>query len=189
MNGFDTTSRAQLGMNPADYDEHGPGYQSIKPLSPRGRMGRLRFSAWSTLAGVVMWVSSFALGFFMGAFDDFDGVPAHAESDAPVLLVLLPVLVCGVWFAILLVKRSHDMNWSGWTSLWTVIPLVVLLWYVLPGSPEENRYGAPAPPNNLMTVIGGLLVPLLMVLGFFFVVALPAWQSYMLLTRSTQVST
>ncbi|WP_295521728.1 DUF805 domain-containing protein [uncultured Stenotrophomonas sp.] len=60
-----------------------------------------------------------------------------------------------VWLATLLpliavtVRRLHDCNQSGWLYLLALVPgggLVILVFALLPGTPEENRYG-PVPPE------------------------------------------
>jgi len=60
-----------------------------------------------------------------------------------------------VWLATLLpliavtVRRLHDCNQSGWLYLLALVPgggLVILVFALLPGTPEENRYG-PIPPE------------------------------------------
>ena len=59
------------------------------------------------------------------------------------------------WLATLLplsavtVRRLHDCNRSGWLSLLALVPgggLVILVFALLPSTPEENRYG-PVPPE------------------------------------------
>ena len=49
------------------------------------------------------------------------------------------------------VRRLHDRDQSGWWFLLVFIPLVgaviLLIWFCLPGTPGENRFG----PNPLAT--------------------------------------
>jgi uncharacterized membrane protein YhaH (DUF805 family) len=55
------------------------------------------------------------------------------------------------WFALLLpalaaqVRRLHDTNASGWWILLSFIPyaggLIMLVWYCIPGTKGENRFG------------------------------------------------
>jgi uncharacterized membrane protein YhaH (DUF805 family) len=57
----------------------------------------------------------------------------------------LAVLLPGLGVA---VRRLHDIGRSGWWILVGVIPLVgwivLLVWYLSPGAPGFNEYGAPA---------------------------------------------
>nr|WP_244426163.1 DUF805 domain-containing protein [Rhizobium mesoamericanum] len=57
----------------------------------------------------------------------------------------LAVLLPGLGVA---VRRLHDIGRSGWWILVGIIPLVgwivLLVWYLSPGAPGSNEYGAPA---------------------------------------------
>ncbi|MEG2806008.1 DUF805 domain-containing protein [Stenotrophomonas sp.] len=80
------------------------------------------------------------------------GIGASMESNAVVMLfgaVLglfsLAVLVPSIAVT---VRRLHDTDKSGWFLLLAFVPLagiVLLVFYVLPGTPGENRFG-PVPP-------------------------------------------
>jgi uncharacterized membrane protein YhaH (DUF805 family) len=58
-----------------------------------------------------------------------------------ILANLIPALSVGI-------RRLHDTNRSGWWMLIGLIPLlgglVLLVFYVLPGTPGSNRFGPPA---------------------------------------------
>ncbi len=79
-------------------------YQEIQLWSPSGRIGRLRYLAYFTgsmlLAGVVAGL--------LGAVLD--------PTLAGIVAILLYVAVT-VYSIITAIKRSHDMNWSGWSVL------------------------------------------------------------------------
>lgn len=49
----------------------------------------------------------------------------------------------------LMIRRLHDANFSGWWSLFTLVPvfgmLAVLVFACLPPTPGANRFGAPRP--------------------------------------------
>ena len=54
-----------------------------------------------------------------------------------VLAVILPSIAVSV-------RRLHDRDLSGWWYLLGFVPfgsIVLLVWYVLPGTPAPNRYG------------------------------------------------
>lgn len=106
-----------------------------------GRLGRMRYVAWSMVfmlaMAPVMLISMLAL-------------------KASVLLGTLLMASAGIVAMIIAiqisVKRLHDIGWSGWLLFISLIPVVgsifQLLIFIMPGSPGNNRYGAPAPANS-----------------------------------------
>ena len=72
------------------------------------------------------------------------------------------MLICVAIAAIVIsvqigVKRLHDIGWSGWLLLVTIIPLVgsifSLIMLVAPGTPGTNNYGAPPPANSTAVLV------------------------------------
>jgi uncharacterized membrane protein YhaH (DUF805 family) len=140
-------------------------HQEIRMWSASGRVGRLRYLAYSTGASLLA-------GFFAGLV-----VPVLGQSLG--MVVLLLVYVVAIVFSVLVsIQRSHDMNWNGWTVLLTIIPLVALIWVFKRGSEGTNNYGAPPPPNTLGVKILGLLLPILFLVGIVAAIVLPAYADY-----------
>lgn len=149
-----------------------PEYSELKVLTTNGRIGRLRYLAWSLslilalTAAVILVAIGYALtpaiGYLLGA------------------VALAGAMIVGVQIG---VQRLHDIGWSGWLYLLILVPylgsvfsLVIMAW---PGSAGSNRFGAPAPENTTaVKILAGLwiLVPLL---GILAAVALPAYQDYL----------
>jgi uncharacterized membrane protein YhaH (DUF805 family) len=100
------------------------------------------------------------------------------------VLAYVPLLIFSV---LQLIKRAHDMDWSGWMSFLVIIPLVGFIWLFKSGTRGENRFGAPPPPNPLSIKIMAIAMPVL-----YFVllaaVAIPAYQSYVERARAAQQS-
>lgn len=106
-----------------------------------GRLGRMRFIAWSLvlmlamapamLFGTLIMQSSMMLGGFL------------------IVAMALLVSVVAIQFS---VKRLHDIGWSGWLLLISFVPVLgsifQLLILLLPGSKGSNRYGVPPPANS-----------------------------------------
>lgn len=140
------SAQAEPAANPysspkASVAEDLPQFGELKPLGINGRIGRLRYLAWSlvlVLAGMPL------LGVAAGLF-------AVSELLGGVLLAVLGIgaMVVGIMFG---VQRLHDIGWSGWLLLLTLVPVVggvfSLLLFIIPGSTEANRYGPPPPPNS-----------------------------------------
>jgi len=133
----------------ANVGESLPEYATLKPLGLEGRIGRLRFLAWSMVLSLVTIavVAVFALA----------GL-ALVSSDSTAGLIIggiLAFFLCIAFFIVsimICVQRLHDLGWSGWLWLLNLVPFIgtffPLLLLALPGNTLANRYGAPPPPNS-----------------------------------------
>ncbi len=140
-------------------------YQEIRMWSASGRIGRLRYLAYTMTAYVLA-------GMIVGVI----GVIARQSPVVDLaLLIYVPALVFCILAAI---QRSHDMDWSGWTVLLAIIPFVGLIWIFKRGSEDENRFGAPPPPNTVGVKILGTVLPILFVIGVVAAIAIPAYAEY-----------
>ena len=158
------------------YEDEG-GVQPVRTWSPQGRIGRLRYIAHMIVAYIAMIVPVFAGGFLQGMGMELIGT-----------LLIAALGIAYLWFFIVkTVQRSHDMNWSGWTVILSLIPIVNLIWLVGSGTKGSNRYGAPPPPNTLGVKVLGLFFPVIAVIGIVAAVALPAYQAYAKRAAITQV--
>ncbi|HWL62566.1 MAG TPA: DUF805 domain-containing protein [Steroidobacteraceae bacterium] len=139
-------------------------FQEIRFWSATGRIGRLRYLAYvfgfQMLLGVVAGIA----GALLPQFVPLIAIPAY--------LVLL------VFSIIQAIKRSHDMDWSGWMVLLMLIPLVGLIWLFKRGTEGENRFGHPPPPNTTLVKVLGILMPLLFVVGIVAAIVIPAYSDY-----------
>ena len=140
-------------------------YQEIRMWSPGGRIGRLRYLAYFTgsmlLAGAVAGL--------LGAVLD----PTLAGIVGIVLYAAVTV-----YSIITAIKRSHDMNWSGWSVLLALIPPLGLVWVFKSGTRGTNNYGAPPPPNTTGVRILGFLLPAVFIVGVLAAIAIPAYVDY-----------
>jgi uncharacterized membrane protein YhaH (DUF805 family) len=145
-----------------DTDEE---FQEVRMWSASGRIGRLRYLAYSTgatlLCAVFAAVLTAVLGQSMGA-----------------VLTIVAYVVLVVFSVIIAIQRSHDMDWSGWSVLATLIPLVALIWIFKPGTHGANGYGAPPPPNTIGVKILACLLPILFFVGILAAIAIPAYVEY-----------
>lgn len=93
------------------------------------------------------------LGVVMGAtgmvnMENYD--PANPYSAIPLPMMLFWLLL--LWPSIAItVKRLHDIGWTGWLALLSLVPIagfviVVVNWFI-PGNQGENKYG-PDPRNK-----------------------------------------
>ena len=163
---------APPGAAVADVDDLDPGTQPVKLFSAQGRIGRLRFLAYTTVAYLLFFAASMLVGVVVG----FAG-----GKDIVSLVVSLMMLPWAIFAILISIQRSHDMNWSGWWILLGIVPLVGLIWLVKSGTKGANRYGAPPPPNTLGVKILGLAFPVIVGIGIVAAIALPAYQDLSLI--------
>jgi uncharacterized membrane protein YhaH (DUF805 family) len=151
--------------------------QPIKLWSAQGRMGRLRWVAWSVLGSFAIMPVAF-VGGLLGA--------ASGSESATYVLLGAAYIAYAVFYSLLTIQRCHDLDWSGWVSLIVLIPLVGLVFMFMAGTPGRNRFGAPPPPNprGMAWIIA--IPVLLFVIGIVAAIALPAYQDYTTRARATQ---
>lgn len=66
-----------------------------------------------------------------------EGIPS---TNGAIIMMLL-FLSLGIYQIIITIKRLHDINTSGWYSLFTIIPFVWLIFLFIPGTKGPNRFG------------------------------------------------
>ncbi|NUT77256.1 DUF805 domain-containing protein [Pseudomonas sp. C1C7] len=138
-------------------------FATLKPFGVEGRIGRLRFLAWSMVLSLVAIavISVFAV---VGL--------ALVSTDSTAGLIIggfLAFILCIVFIiasVMITVQRLHDLGWSGWLWLLNLVPFVgsffPLVMMAMPGNQTANRYGAPPPPNSTaVKVLSSLWVVLL----------------------------
>jgi uncharacterized membrane protein YhaH (DUF805 family) len=108
-----------------------------------GRAERSEFWWWTLAVIVVTFVAQVIDSAIMGPFVLFGADPGSGPVSAVLgLALLLPNIAVAV-------RRLHDTDRSGWWILIILIPIVgflVLVWfYIQPGTPGANRFG-PRPP-------------------------------------------
>lgn len=153
--------RAAVGENP-------PAFAPLKPFGAEGRIGRLRYLAWSMVLSLVTLpiVSVFALiGLGLVSADSTTGL---IIGGLLAFFLFLAFAIIGILFSI---QRLHDIGWSGWLWLLTLVPFVgsffPLVIMVVPGNTGANRYGPPPPPNS--TAVKVLCSLWIVFIGLFFV--------------------
>jgi uncharacterized membrane protein YhaH (DUF805 family) len=148
-----------------------PEFSELKAFTTDGRIGRLRYLAWS----MVLMLACLPLFGIAGGFF------AASEILGGLLMVVvgIAVAVVGIMFG---VQRLHDIGWSGWLLLVTLVPIVggvfSLLMFIIPGSTAANRFGPPPPPNSRAVKILALLWVAIIVIGIVAAIALPAYMGY-----------
>jgi uncharacterized membrane protein YhaH (DUF805 family) len=156
--------RAQVGEPIREYGE-------LKAFTTQGRIGRLRYLAWS------MALMTAALGMLLVTSIGF----AISTVLGSILAGLLGIGLLTVSVQIS-VQRLHDMGWSGWFMLLNLVPVIgtafPLAMLLVPGNDGVNRFGSPQPPNSRAVKIVAALWLLMPVIGILVAIAIPAYQQY-----------
>ncbi|NUU34039.1 DUF805 domain-containing protein [Pseudomonas sp. C2B4] len=133
----------------ANVGESVPEFAPLKPFSVEGRIGRLRFLAWTMVLSLVTLpiVGVFALiGLGLVSGDSTTGL---IIGGIFAFFLFLAFVIISILFT---VQRLHDIGWSGWLWLLNLVPFVgsffPLVIMVVPGNTGANRYGPPPPPNS-----------------------------------------
>lgn len=155
-------------------ESSGDEYYQPKIFAMHGRIGRLRYLAYSmlfTMIGAVLGGVVFgALTFGLGA------VPSKWKYA---LVFLLPLLII-----VPAKRRLNDLDHSGWFALLVLIPYVKNLFglYLVfgRGTDSRNEYGSMPCENPRGMFWVALVIPLIATIGIGIVVAvaLPAYESY-----------
>lgn len=133
----------------ANVGESLPAFATLKPFGVEGRIGRLRYLAWSMVLTLVTLpiigiFALIALG-LVGA----DSTSGLIIGGIVAVFLFLALAIVSILFS---VQRLHDIGWSGWLWLLTLVPFVggffPFVIMIVPGNTGANRYGPPPPPNT-----------------------------------------
>jgi uncharacterized membrane protein YhaH (DUF805 family) len=163
MNSFES-----LGSTPAG--DASDKVQIPRLFSWRGRIGRLRFFVYacaSALCFMALAVLGLFITFGMGLAVQRSQSVFGAVGFLGVFGFFIVSLIYFVFNVFILIQRSHDMGWNGWTVIIACIfPLATLVWLFKPGDAGANVYGAPPIPNSNAIRIFSWVFGVLIVLVF-----------------------
>ncbi|WP_277589709.1 DUF805 domain-containing protein [Pseudomonas chlororaphis] len=139
-----------------------PEFGELKFYTVDGRIGRLRYLAWTL---VLILLTTLAGGFLTAA------LVGNSLQVTGMIFLGVVALAFAYLNITISVQRLHDLGWSGWLWLLNLLPFVYavfpLLLAILPGHTGANRYGAPPPPNS--GVVKGLAALWIIVLLLSFI--------------------
>jgi uncharacterized membrane protein YhaH (DUF805 family) len=138
-------------------------HEEVRLFSVSGRIGRARYIAyaiglWLALTAVVV------LSTFLGTLG--------------VVLMIVAYIGALVLGFMLSIQRAHDFNVTGWLAILSLVPLVNLIFLIIPGTDGENRFGLKTPPNGMGVLIAAWMLPVIFGVGILAAVAIPAYQDY-----------
>ncbi|WP_207284189.1 DUF805 domain-containing protein [Pseudomonas sp. FW300-N2F2] len=135
--------RAQVGEALAEYG-------TLKPFSFDGRIGRLRYLAWTMVLTLAL-LPLVGIGFWMATawLLASDSVAGLIVGGLLAAVVVLAFAFVSIQFN---VQRLHDLGWSGWLWLINLVPFVGSIFpfilIIAPGNTGANQYGPPPPRNT-----------------------------------------
>lgn len=163
-------------------------------LSTQGRIGRLRYLAYSMGASLLLYVVAIpvvlifaAAGVTASSFTS--GEAGVASTIALLAIALLYVAAFAIYF-VYTKRRLNDLGQTGWLSLLILVPLVNLIMWIyiqfFPGQPHSNQYGAKPVANTTGVIILACVPLLFVVLGIFAAISIPAYQDYVQRAQQAQ---
>ncbi len=145
------------------------GVSSINIWSPKGRLGRVRYIGYSVGLGLLINFVSSILTAMVGG--------------GPGAVIMVIGMAGGLLIhGLLSVQRAHDFNASGWMAILAFIPLLNFLFWFVPGTDGDNRFGARTPPNTTLAIVLASIIPVVMIAGIVAAIAIPSYHAY---TQST----
>lgn len=177
------TPEAVLSESAAGDETYDPKFFAL-----HGRIGRLRFFAYNSLATILL---TFVVGILLAVLIPVVAVGAKSPVAGFLAMAIAYIPILGA--ALIITKRRfNDLNRSGWWALLLLVPFVnFVAWLYLqfgPGTEGPNDYGLPPSKNSVLLVIAGLIVPVIIV-GILAAVAIPAYQSYVQRAKLAQQKT
>ncbi len=136
-------------------------------FSPRGRMGVVKYMAHTC---VLMMVMAAFFGVVAVSAGVKIGEQASSTAYNPLLLSLIVVAILpAIWIgSVMLIKRLHDLNVTGWLFALTAIPvlgaIISLFIMCAPGMTEANKFG-PVAPTALWEKVLGIIGLALLIVG------------------------
>ncbi|CAH0307993.1 DUF805 domain-containing protein [Pseudomonas brassicacearum] len=153
--------RAEVGEAVAEYS-------TLKPFSFDGRIGRLRYLAWTMVLTLAI-LPLVGLGFWLATawLLASNSIAALIVGGLLGVAVVLAFAFVSIQFN---VQRLHDLGWSGWLWLVNLVPFVGSIFpfilIIAPGNTGANQYGPPPPRNTTAVKVLASLWLVMIVLIF-----------------------
>lgn len=137
-----------------------------RPFSVNGRFNRLSYIAWYGLLHFIFMTMLLLLSLILGIFNvnslAFNANHFNALTSLAGLGYWAILLLYIYFNFVIIIRRLHDRNHSGWLCLLLFIPVVnfffALYLLFVSGDPNDNRYGHPRPSSGIEKLIAWLLI-------------------------------
>ena len=156
-------------------------FDVTKILAVSQRIGRIRWLGYNSLTFMILLSVQMLVLFTIGDMSN-RGVPTTSVLDIIIATVYIAAAI------ILTVRRLHDLNFSGWFTLFMIIPYLNIVFSLFllfaPGTKGENEYGKEPMPN---TIGIWFLAFIPFILGVLAAIAIPAYQDYVMRSQADQI--
>ena len=157
-------------------------YSKPKIFGTSGRIGRLRFLAYSVGVNLILSIPQVIAQAFLTT-ETTSQTELGIIGGVGIILLIIQI----VFYFMFAIQRSHDMNTSGWLSLIILIPIIgVLIFLFVPGTKGDNRFGHPPPSNGVGVILLALLMPIIGFIGILAAIAIPAYNGYLEQARQSE---
>lgn len=144
------------------------------------RIGRLRYLAYGIGVELLAIIPA-VIGFFL---------LYHGFHALGVLFLFICYAFLFVMDFIILIRRLHDLDLSGWWCLLVFVPianLIFILYLIFkPGTDSDNRFGEPPPANSSWVIAGAWAYLGFIVLGIIIALLIPSIGSHAITNEITQ---
>lgn len=163
-----------IDSQPVETPVVGASSSQPRPFAASGRIGRVRYLAYSFVGMLLVMLAAAIFGAALGAAGVSQRVGGAAAQVVVGALVLALTLI-------LARRRLNDMGRSGWWGLMLLVPLlnfIATVWLVFGrGDDGVNAYGPPPAPNSRGAVVLACLGPALFV-GAMLYSGVDAYRAY-----------
>jgi len=136
------------------------------PLSTQGRFNRLSYIAWFGFLHLIFTIALLALGLVFGIVNlhslQFSQHAINSISGLGQFTYLALSCLYLYGMMVVIIRRLHDRNKSGWFILLLLIPIVqfLMLLYLLlaRGCNRANRFGHPRPSTFIEKLMAWLML-------------------------------
>ena len=171
------------------------------PLSLRGRFNRLSYLGWYGLLNIMLMLGYLLLGFTFGVFhltSDLFNVELYSSFSGVSSLIVWAFWLLAIYLHfVLIIRRLHDLNKSGWLMLLLLVPVIQFFFmlYVLvaPGTAHSNDYGPVRTSSFLEKLMAWIMLFIVLLSGmamaglmYYFTGADPMEMPTQILQKGTQ---
>jgi Protein of unknown function (DUF805). len=131
------------------------------------------------LIGLLAAILSVAIGAFAGE--------AAVWSIIVGSIMVVGYVAIFVVLVLMTIQRAHDFDTTGWLAILVIVPLANLIFWFIPGTDGENRFGRKTPPNGIGAILLACIIPLIFVIGIVAAIAIPSYLDIVQRAKAAQV--